>query len=107
MTKFRVIVRGENYEIGIGTGRLFWKRFSSKMMGFYTTRFVEAESANRAIETVFNTLQRELERDGRTTAKSKLELEEIQVDEDGFNRYSPGCGYTFYQSDAPVATDEL
>jgi hypothetical protein len=100
MTKFRVTVHGHNYRIGIAEGRLFWKTYTSKMMGFYTTRFVEAETANKAIAIVFELVRHELETDGRVTAGSRLELEEIQVDENGFEHDAPGSGYTFYEAEA-------
>ena len=100
MPKFRVSVHGKDYKIGIVQRRfLFRKKHVWKQAGFYTTRFVESDNANEAIFQVFETLQMELERDGRTTENSSLELEEIQEDDKGFELYAPGTGYTFYTGD--------
>jgi hypothetical protein len=96
MNKFKVSVHGKHFQINIISNRLFRTKYSSRMVGFYTTRFVEAETANEAIEIVFALVMSDLEKDGRVTPESSLELEEIREDEEGFDVYAAGEGYTFY-----------
>ncbi len=99
MAKFKVSVHGKNYRIGEIRKRYFFrKEYVWRSVGFYTTRFIEAETANEAIEIVFALLRTELYNDGRQTDNSELELQEIQEDENGFDEYAPGGGYTFYTS---------
>ncbi len=97
MTKFRVDVHGKNYSLDVMRKRFFFLRtFEKRAVGFYTTRFIEAETANDAIETVFSLLRSELCNAGRQTEHSNLELKAIQEDEVGFDRNAPGGGFTFY-----------
>ena len=104
MSKFRVSVHGKNFQLGSVKKRFFRNEFSRRSVGFYTTRFVEAETANEAIDTVFALLRLELESDGSVTRESSIELEEIREDEEGFDMHAPGEGYTFY-GDADESTN--
>jgi len=96
MHKFRVSVHGKHFEIDIITKRLFRNRYSKRLVGFYTTRFVEAQTANQAIEIAFALLRSELTKYGTVTPEFLLELETIRGDEEGFDMYAPGHGFTFY-----------
>lgn len=97
MIKFRVDVHGKHFRVQLIKKRwLRREQLSSKLVGFYTTRFVEAANANEAIDKVFEKLRTELANDGRATEDSILELNEICEDDSGFDLYSPGGGYTFY-----------
>ena len=99
MTKFRVPVHGRNYQIlRMRKNGFLGREYSSVSVGFYTTRFIEAESANDALELVFALLKAELEADTRITKESIMELDEICEDESGYDNYAPGAGYTFYSS---------
>jgi hypothetical protein len=105
MIKFRVSVHGRNYQIGIMKRvRFVRKELSTNSVGFFTTRFVEAESATEAIEIVFSALTTDLEQEGRTTHDSVLDLEGICEDDAGFDEYAPGNGYTFYSQDDETPT---
>ena len=95
MPKFAVRVGGENYRIGIVKRKWFRDRYQWKNAGFSTTRFVEAETANEAIEKVFEVVRSELKEMGRTTKDSTLELEGVREDEEAFDLYAPGKGFTF------------
>lgn len=64
-------------------------------MGLATTRFVEAENANVAIDEVMKLVKNELNADNRTTHESTLELVEIREDAEAFDKFSPGEGFTF------------
>jgi hypothetical protein len=97
MPEFRVEIRGSNFEIGVIKRRfLFWKTLHQQKVGFYTTRFVERDNANDAIAAVLGILAAELEADGRSTTHSVMEVLEIQEDDDAFDLYAPGAGFTFY-----------
>lgn len=96
MPKFLVRVSGENYSIKVVTRRLFFfKRKEVKRVGLTTTRFIEADNANLAIDGVMDRVRGELEAEGRTTPDSFLELVEIREDADAFDEFAPGTGYTF------------
>jgi hypothetical protein len=102
MPKFRVLIHGENYRIRRRRRKfLFFKQTVSTAAGFYTTRFVEAESADEAFEKVLKIVKIETETDGRATERSTLKAAEIEEDEEAFDLYAPGGGFTFY-----VETDE-
>ena len=97
MPKFKVQLSGENIHVEfIERKWLFKKKIYSKKVGFYTTRFVETESSEAAIELVFNMVRKELKDDGRLTNETVIELEEIEEDEEAFDKYAPGKGYTFF-----------
>ena len=62
MIKFRVDVHGKHFRLHVIKKR--WLRreeMSSKLVGLYATRFVEASNANEAIDKVFERLRTELE----------------------------------------------
>ena len=97
MTKFAVCVKGENYKVAtIRRKWLFLKESSSINVGMITTRFIEANSANEAIDQAISMVRAELLSQGRATETSTIELEEIREDEKAFNLYAPGAGFTFY-----------
>lgn len=97
MPKFLIRIRGRNIKIGIAERKwLFWTRLSIRDANFLTTRFVEAETANEAIESVKDIVNEELQIEGWATAETVLDLEKVQVDEEAFDTYAPGGGFTFY-----------
>jgi hypothetical protein len=61
-----------------------------------TTRFVEADSANEAMEMVLRIVKLELQNDGRLTDHSTFEVKEIREDDEGFATFAPGGGFTFF-----------
>ena len=103
MPKFKVRIVGRNYRIGSAKRTLFLKRQTEwKTAGFYTTRFIETDTANTAISEVMTLLEMELESDGRKTAEGTMELDEIEVNEEAYDLYAPGSGYTFFVDDETV-----
>jgi len=100
MIKFRVHIHGKHFLVRVIRKRWFRPdELLSKPAGFYTTRFVQAPNANEALDEVLKNLRDELDRDERTTGESIMELVSIGEDEDGFDQYAPGAGYTFYWED--------
>ena len=100
MPKFKVYVHGKDYEIQEEKRKFFlMKEITWKPINFYATRFVDCESANEAIEQTFDIVNKEIAGIGRATSKSKLELKEIQEDDELFDIYAPGKGFTFYRED--------
>jgi len=96
MPKFLVRVGGENYGVRVLTRHWFFLRKEViKRSGFITTRFVEAENANKAIEEIMTIVRAELESSGRTTTESTIELMEVREDSDAFDEFAPGAGFTF------------
>ena len=97
MPQFMVRISGENIKVRF-TKRvwLFWTRDQVRDAGFVTTRFVESESANEAIEFVIDKITKELNAEKMTTENTVLELDKIKEDEDAFDLYAPGKGFTFY-----------
>lgn len=97
MPKFRVLIHGENCLIQSGKRKfLFFKQTVLAEAGFYTTRFVEAGSADEAIEKAFEIVKIEMEAKSCATERSTLKVEEIQEDEEAFDLHAPGGGFTFY-----------
>jgi len=97
MPKFSVKLHGEHYQIKVEKRDFFFrKRSEQKNVGFYTTRFIESESANEAIEITLKLVEREIEEVANSTLRSSLTINEIQEDEEAFNSYAPGGGFSFY-----------
>ena len=100
MLKFVIKLQGENYEIEVKKKRWFffhttiWKR-----VGFYTTRFVAANTANEAIEQAFTSIKNEITEIGRQTDKSNLILLQIEENEELYNQFESNSGFTFYEMD--------
>jgi len=66
-------------------------------VGFYATRFVEADDEEEATLAVFRIIEAECSENAvSSTSKSSLELNKIIVDEKGFDAHAPGSGFTFY-----------
>lgn len=101
MPKFRLKIHGAGYRVLTGEKAFFiFTRKVWKRGGFYTTRFVEAESEDDAISTIFQVLNEEFaENSISITDESGLELERIILDEKGYDLYAPGGGFTFYLDD--------
>ena len=95
MKKYRVFLQGKNFLLNIDD--------KTEKIGFYTTRFVEAndelEAENKSVELIRNDPQlRQLvlnEKDDPPTIYQE-DIEELS-DFDGIK--TPGAGYTFYPED--------
>ena len=97
MTKFAIRLKGENYRVPtIRKKWLFLKESASVVAGMTTTRFIEADSANEAIDQAISIVKAELLSRGLTTETSTIGVEEIREDEAAFNLYAPGGGFTFH-----------
>ena len=101
MPKFKVVIHGARYMLRTTEKRfVLFSREILKERGFYTTRFVECENEDDAASLVFRMIETDFHNSGiSSTDKSVLELEKIVVDDEGFDRYAPGAGFTFYSDD--------
>jgi selenophosphate synthetase-related protein len=95
MPKFVVQIGGENFRIRVVRRNWFRDRYHWVNTGLSTTRFVEAETATEAIERVLEVVRKELTEMGRITEDSTLELESVREDDEAFDLYAPGKGFTF------------
>ena len=96
MPKFAVRLSGTDCLIKVLRRRwLFLTKEQTVHAGMTTTRFVEADSANEATEIALKLVKLELQRDRRLTNSSSIEIEEIREDDEGFEMYAPGGGFTF------------
>ena len=97
MYKFIISIHGMHYKIKTRKRIfLFRKQTVIQNVGFYATRFVQAESANTARETVFEIIRNELKNVAEKTDNSLLELSKIQENDEAYDLYAPGEGFTFY-----------
>lgn len=100
MPKFKVLLHGQNYEMRVQEKSFLFRNQSVwKIVGFYTTRFIESNSMNEAAEEIIKTIRAELNKTCRANVNSTLEISKIQEDEDAYNLYAPGKGFTFYSED--------
>lgn len=89
MRKFVVIVEGSNIIV------------NKKMCGFYTTRFVEANSEVEAINDAFDLIRKEL--DSKPDIMNdrfgypEMSLYEINEVEDFGDNAPPGGGFTYFE----------
>lgn len=95
MPKFVVQIGGENFRIQVVQRKWFRDRYEWRKAGLSTTRFIETETANEAIEGVLEIVRKELQEMGRITEDSTLELEGVREDDEAFDLYAPGKGFTF------------
>ena len=65
-------------------------------MGFYTVRFVDAPSKEEAIARVIEMVHAAVQSMYRDGYPRKIEVEEVREDEDGFAKYAPGVGFSWY-----------
>ena len=108
MPKFLIRLHGENYKIKIEKRDfLFRKRSEWKDVGFYTTRFVESETANEAIEKALEMVRKELEEIAVSNQNSNLTFDEIEEDEEAFDLYAPEAGFTFYVESDDLINDNV
>lgn len=96
MKKYRVFVRGENFLMDVDS--------VNQMLGFYTTRFVEAEDEQAAEYAVMDSLRSDpklvgsvLNEDTDPPMMFAEEIEELESFE-GFP--APGTGFTFYPAES-------
>jgi hypothetical protein len=97
MKKYKVFVRGQNFLLNLDG--------NTEKLGFYATRFVEAQNENQAEEKAISTIRAgPTLRDGvlnRQSDAPMLFVEEI-TELDSFDGVDmPGTGFSFYsESDA-------
>ena len=95
MNKYKVLLNGRN----------FWTNMDGqlKLMGFYTTRFVEAETPEKAEELAVQLVREDAKlRDAVINDKSDppmIYVEEIVMLETFDGNKTPGAGYTFFLYD--------
>lgn len=104
MPRYKVIIHGEGIEMHTMPGDA--RQGAEKpIVGFYTTRFVEADSLNEVDDAVERLIHDEWSR-GEYAANNKGDLPRVTVDrvykptlwERLFKRYQL-CGSTFYSDD--------
>jgi hypothetical protein len=92
MKKFRVMLEGRNFLFNSDEGR--------KVMGFYTTRFVEAENPkeaeNLSVELIKNDSKLKDSVLNERSDPPEIYLESIDELESFGGNSVPGNGYTFY-----------
>ena len=95
MKKYRVFVCGQNFLLNLDG--------KAKKVGFYTTRFVEANDDHQAEENAISTLRNDPTlREGVLNEKSDaptLYVEEISELESFEGLTLPGTGFSFYTGD--------
>jgi pantothenate kinase len=88
MKRFVVIVEGNNVIV------------DKKMCGFYTTRFVEANSESEAVSEAFDLIRKEIDLKSDIMndrfGYPVLSLYEVNEVEDFGNNSPPGGGFTYY-----------
>lgn len=101
MPKFAILIHGSNYEMENREPYFyFWKKsLGMQRVGFYTTRFIDAPTANEAIELALRMVKKETETLGIVTAESAIEIDSIQEDDAAFDQNAPGKGFAFYTMD--------
>ena len=82
---FKVFVNGENYEMNVG-GQL-------QLVGFFTTRFVEANSREEAERLALTSIERDLPKD--VPSNSALKIASVEVIEIGAE-LPQDTGFSFY-----------
>jgi hypothetical protein len=93
MKRYRVILNGQNFSMDNGNG--------AEKIGFYTTRWVKAESPEKAelaaVELVKNDSSLKHSVQNEKSDPPTIFLEELsEVGWFEFFRRNPGGGYTFY-----------
>ena len=101
MPKFSVELHGQHYKMQFEKRDwLFRRRPVMKWVGFYTTRFIEAESEKEAAEQAIERVSAEVGSRAEITEGSRIELSSVEEDEEGFDLYAPGGGFTFYTEES-------
>lgn len=94
--KYKVLVRGDNFLFNVGG--------TDQKLGFYTTRFVEAENEEQAEEKVIALLRDDPTLRGSVLneqSDSPLMFAEEVVELKSFDGLKvPGGGFTFYPKDS-------
>lgn len=68
-------------------------------MGFYTTRFVEADSSEEAGRKAVETVTEEVSGYHRPDRPWSVTVEDVLEDEAGFETHAPGAGFSWYQDE--------
>jgi hypothetical protein len=101
MKNYRVFVRGENFLINVDG--------CVKKLGFYTTRFVEANDEREAEENAISILRKDPKLRGCILNKESdtpmLFVEEIEKVDSFDGLTLPGAGFSFYPDDEGEAID--
>src|SRR5688572_14762202 len=96
MNKYKVFINGRN----------FWMEANgqSKLMGFYTTRFVEADTPENAENLAVDLVRTDAElRKAITNEKSNppmIYAKDIELLQTSEGVRLPGAGYTFYEEES-------
>lgn len=88
---------GCRIEIGQGSRQ---NKPTIQALGFFTTRFVEAASAEEAARRTTGIVQEELRKLNQSARPPKILVESVVEDEAGYAKYAPGGGFTWYREDA-------
>jgi hypothetical protein len=101
MKKYRVLVRGENFLMNLEN--------ADRKLGFFTTRFVEAEDSEQAEFAAMETLRADRSLSGQVlndrSDPPMMYADEIEELE-SFDGYSaPGTGLAFFESESDPAND--
>lgn len=100
MPKFRVQVIGKSFALIVRQRYLFFfTRQSVRNVGFYATRFVEADDANHAIAYAIKLVEVEARDKLISNDTSSIEISGISEDVDGFDTLAPGSGFTIFSTD--------
>jgi hypothetical protein len=99
MPKFSVLLHGTGCRIEMGEGSRQNKP-TIQALGFFTTRFVEAASAEEAARRAAEKVQEELSDLNQSVVPPKVSVETVVEDEAGYSKYAPGGGFTWYREDA-------
>lgn len=105
MPKYKVSLRGTG--CWLHTGRSFrglGRRQPPRRVGFYTTRFIEADSPEEAGRRAVESVTQEVSAYHLPDRPWSVTVEDVHEDEAGFEMHAPGAGFSWYPVDEP-ATD--
>lgn len=105
MAKFTVSLHGTGCSIEVNEGKWLRRKPAVQPVGFYTTRFIEAASAEEAAQRATGKVQEELSHLNRSEDPPNISVESVVEDEAGYAKYAPGGGFTWYRED-PSAAEE-
>lgn len=100
MPKFAVSLHGTGCRVEVTKRR--WgllRQTTIRPAGFYTTRFVEAATSDEAAARAIAVVQEELKDLNHSDSPASITAEGVREDEEGFFRYAPGSGFTWYLED--------
>lgn len=101
MSKFAVHLHGTGCWFGTEeevAGK--WQETSPRPMGFYTMRFVDAETSDDAVAKAIELVRGEVEHTYREDYPHNIEVEEVQPDAEQLSKTVAGTGFVWYPEDA-------